>query len=228
MTEQPPRQTEIAKPRRVGGLQPHSATVAQRYTDHNVARGRGFVYGGRERVAMLREMMPPDPDLVLDLGCRDGALARALSFSESFVVGVDVDFRALLIAQNAGLRSCCADLWFRLPFQASSFDLVLAGEVIEHMPFPEQLLSEIARVLRHGGVVLGSIPNAFRLKNRLLFLAGADFEKDPTHLHHFSPKSINKLLGKHFTSIEIRPCVGRFVRLWPRMMANDLVWRACS
>jgi SAM-dependent methyltransferase len=142
------------------------------------------------------------------------------------VVGLDIDAEALRSAVRDGsLSPLQVDLWQPLPLRSKTFDLVLAGEVIEHVPFPERLLAEAARILRPGGVIVGSVPNAFRIKNRLLFLAGREYEYDPTHLRRFSPTSLRELLESHFTRVEIYPRVGRAVRVWPRMMANDLVWR---
>jgi 2-polyprenyl-3-methyl-5-hydroxy-6-metoxy-1,4-benzoquinol methylase len=203
-------------------------TLAVRYQSHNLKRGRGFVYGGIERVGALRRFIRGRIHLALDLGCRDGALVELLAIPNLSVIGVDIDLTALKSADERHvLRPCCADLWKpTIPFRSNSFDLVVAGEILEHVPFPDQLVAEIARVLRPGGSVVGSVPNSFRLKNRLLFLAGRWFEGDPTHLRQFSPESLRSLLADRFSSVEIRPCVGRYAALWPRMFANDLIWRA--
>jgi len=202
-----------------------SVALGERYTSHNRHRGRGFVYGGDDRVRALREMIGDVHGPVLDLGCRDGALPAALGLPPAQTVGVDIDLEALAVARDRGaLLACRADLWSQFPFRSKSFALGAAGEILEHVPFPEELVREIHRVLRVGGRVVGSVPNAFRLKNRLLFLGGTWFDPDPTHLHQFSPRSLASLLRPYFGSTEIRPCVGRWVRLWPRLMANDLVW----
>lgn len=203
-----------------------SGWLGRRYAEHNRVRGRGFLYGGEQRVGALAAYLPPDPNRVLDLGCRDGALARALTLDHVF--GVDIDMEALRDAKGS-VRPLCVDLWSpTLPFRSDAFDVVLAGEVIEHVPFPEMLVSESARVLRSGGAFVGSVPNAFRLKNRLLFLAGRSFEVDPTHLRQFSPQALRSLLRRYFRDVTLRPCVGRWAKLWPRMMGNDLVFRARS
>ena len=201
-------------------------TLGERYARHNLSRGRGFVYGGAERVQELRRAIGPMPaGRVLDLGCRDGSLAAALELPRGRSVGADIDERAVRDSDGR-LRPCIADLWRAFPFRSEAFDLVVAGEIVEHVPFPGALIAEAERVLRPGGRMVGSVPNAFRLKNRLEFLAGRWFERDPTHLRQFSPRMLETLLLTSFDRVDIRPCVGRLTPVWPRMFGNDLVWVA--
>jgi 2-polyprenyl-6-hydroxyphenyl methylase/3-demethylubiquinone-9 3-methyltransferase len=48
----------------------------------------------------------------------------------------------------------------RLPYSAESFDGVLCSSVLEYLPEPDAALREIVRVLKPGGLVLVSVPNA--------------------------------------------------------------------
>jgi len=174
----------------------------------------------------MRQFIPQSAVRVLDVGCRDGALAAAIGLSDREVIGVDIDESALKDARAKRILSpCVANLWYPLPFRTGSVDLVLAGEVLEHIAFPELLVREIGRVLRPGGQAVGSVPNAFRLKNRLLFLAGRPYERDPTHLRQFSYSMLRGLLATHLEAIEVQSVVGRFAAVWPRLLANDLVWK---
>lgn len=201
--------------------------IQDRYTEHNLTqRGRGFVYGGQERIEAMARLLPESTGRTLDLGCRDGTLAALLGLDGS-TIGFDIDHAALLAGATRGsILPCVADLWESLPLKGESLDLVLAGELLEHLPFPDVLVAEIARVLRPGGLLVGSVPNAFRLKNRVLFLLGRPYEHDPTHLHQFSPRLLRELLETHFAEVAIRPCVGRFTRLLPHLTGNTLVWLA--
>ena len=205
---------------------PRQRALGERYAGHNRARGRGFIYGGAERTQALRAFLQiPAEGLVLDLGCRDGSLADALGLPSERTIGADIDAEALTAAGAAGTEiPCRADLWGGFPFRDQSFALAVAGEIVEHVPFPEEFIEEVARVLLPGGRVVGSVPNAFRIRNRLTFAAGRWFDADPTHLRQFSPASLRQMLEGRFTQVRIRPCVGRLAAIWPRMLGNDLVW----
>ena len=204
-----------------------SSKLGERYAGHNRGRGAGFIFGGTQRAAALRAFASRAnaSGPVLDLGCRDGSLAAALALPPARTVGADIDPEALARARDdAILAPCRADLWGPFPFADGAFSLVVAGEIVEHVPFPQDFIAESARVLASGGRIVGSVPNAFKLKNRVLFASGRWFEADPTHLRQFSPPMLRRLLETHLDRVEIRPCVGRYARWWPQMLGNDLVW----
>jgi SAM-dependent methyltransferase len=114
-----------------------------------------------------------------------------------------------------------------LPFGDASFDAVVAGELLEHLQFPDALVAEIRRVLRPGGVLAGSVPNAYRVQSRLRFLRGRPPEDDPTHLRMFSPAALEELLAG-FERVELRYVGGRYARLNARLFARDLVFTAAK
>jgi SAM-dependent methyltransferase len=197
--------------------------LSDRYGEHHrAARGREFVYAGEERADLFRRYVDGPGRRVLDLGCRYGALTRAYAAGND-VVGIDVDREALAEAAKLGIETRWADVDEPLPFEDASFDVAAAGELLEHVRDPERLIREIERVLRPGGTFVGSVPNAFRLKNRLRFLLGRKPEDDPTHLHMFSPDDV-RLLLRPFEEPRLHFIAGRFVRLHPRLFANDMVF----
>jgi SAM-dependent methyltransferase len=161
---------------------------------------------------------------VLDLGCRAGALTRHF-LEGNDVVGVDVDAEALAKAAELGIATVQANVEQPLPFEDASFDAVVAGELLEHLQFPDALVAEIRRILRSGGVFVGSVPNAFRLKSRLRFLLGQPPEDDPTHLQMFSPPALLELLAD-FREVRLEFVDGRLRWVYPRLFARDLVFCA--
>jgi SAM-dependent methyltransferase len=197
--------------------------LSDRYGEHHrTRRGREFVFGGDERAQLFRRLVG-GPDLrVLDLGCRYGTLTQAY-LEGNRVAGVDVDREALAEAAKLGIETHWADLDERFPFGDDVFDVVVAGELLEHVRDPEHIVAEARRVLRPDGRFVGSVPNAFRLKNRVRFALGHPPEADPTHLHMFRPPDVRALLAQ-FTNVELRLISSRFLRVHPRLFANDMVF----
>jgi 2-polyprenyl-3-methyl-5-hydroxy-6-metoxy-1,4-benzoquinol methylase len=197
--------------------------LSERYAEHNrVERGAGFVFAGPERIELFRRYVGGPGRRVLDLGCRDGSLSRAYA-SGNEIVGVDADREALAAAAALGIETQWADLDEPLALDEATFDVVVAGELLEHLRDPARLVADVRRVLRPGGTFVASVPNAFRLKNRVRFLLGRDPEDDPTHLQMFSPRDVRKLLGA-FEEPRLHFIAGRLVPVQPRLFANDIVF----
>ena len=154
---------------------------------------------------------------------------------------MDIDQQALSLAStNLGISTVWLDLnREQLPFDDGSFDVIVAGEILEHLVDPASVVSEACRVLARSGVFIGSVPNSFHWRARLAFLVGR-YVEDPTHLHLFSHSEASKLL-QGFGSVELVPVGGIggrrmpvvpawisrwFVRSLPTVFANDFLFRA--
>ena len=198
------------------------ARLEQRYAAHQGGR-REFVFGADERARLFGRLVGGPGLDVLDLGCRGGALTASYADGNT-VVGVDVDRDSLDRArERLGIETYWCDVEDGLPFPDSSFDVVVAGELLEHLCDPAGVVAEAVRVLRPGGRLVGSVPNAFRLKGRLRYLAGRHPETDRTHLQLFTPAALSGLLAG-FEMVEVRFAVGRYRRWWPRLMGRVMVF----
>lgn len=137
-----------------------------------------------ERVARERKRAGRAPR-VLDVGCGEGHFAAALVRCGAEVVAVDVAEEPLRRA-----RAHHPDMDLRLveprgplPLRDASFDVVWAGETIEHVADTLGWLSELRRVLRSGGLVLLSAPDHGPLSRWRLAVSRRAFEA------HFDPRS---------------------------------------
>lgn len=138
-----------------------NATAAARYA--RLADPLQFARPARDLVS-LAELEPGE--LVLDVGTGTGAVAReALTFltGTGRVIGVDAS-AAMLSARLSRAYPVIVGQVPCLPFRDNSFDVVLAGFVISHVPSYEAALTELARVCRPDGRVAmsawGSLGNA--------------------------------------------------------------------
>jgi SAM-dependent methyltransferase len=140
------------------------------YRRADYLRHEPLLAGLPRRPALLGEAIRPG-ERVLDVGCLGGALLEPAA-SRAWVVGVDLIQPALVRAHTRGLHPVQADASMPLPFRDRSFDLVHAGEVLEHLFHPLALLRELHRVTRPGGRLIGTVPNVANLADRLRLLVG--------------------------------------------------------
>jgi 2-polyprenyl-3-methyl-5-hydroxy-6-metoxy-1,4-benzoquinol methylase len=140
---------------------------------------------------------------VLDLGCASGAQARLLVEHGCTVVGVEVDAVAAERARAWCERVIVCDVDVAdLPSElgADTFDVVAAGDFLEHLRDPLRLLRSIAPLLRDGGTVVASIPNVAHGSVRLALLTGSFAYQetgllDRTHLRFFTLTGIEELFA---------------------------------
>jgi 2-polyprenyl-3-methyl-5-hydroxy-6-metoxy-1,4-benzoquinol methylase len=102
----------------------------------------------------------------LDAGCGTGTLARWLATSGCSVLGVDAASEMVAAARSAPTENYSDRLSFarittiaRLALDDRSLDGILCSSVLEYVPDPGACLTEFARVLKPGGLLLVSVPN---------------------------------------------------------------------
>lgn len=187
---------------------------------HSMYRKEDFSILKKERGDILKKNIGINKK-ILDIGCRDGSLTSFFADNNQ-VIGVDVDGEALKRAKSKlGIETLLFDIqsdpWPEI--LSSSFDVVVAGEILEHLYYPEEIVKKISNKLISGGVFLGSVPNAFSLKNRLRYLMGIKKNtplEDPTHINHFSYKELKNILSSYFKDVKIIG-LGRYEKMSKRM-----------
>lgn len=118
-----------------------------------------------DELDLLTTLLPLDGLHIIELGCGQAALARALLTRHpgSRLTALEVDVRQhaknLAAPPQAGLRFVAAGAQ-AIPFEDGSFDLALMLKSLHHVPLPlmAQALGEVARVLRPGGHLYVSEP----------------------------------------------------------------------
>jgi 2-polyprenyl-3-methyl-5-hydroxy-6-metoxy-1,4-benzoquinol methylase len=147
-------------------------------------------HGGHARLVELA--LEGGPRDVLDVGCSSGYLARPLTDAGARVLGLEIDPDAA-----AQARSVCAEVVvgdvesMELPFEPESFDVILCGDVVEHLRDPGAALARLQPLLRPGGRLVLTTPNVANWSMRLSLLAGRwrYTERgilDRTHTHLFT------------------------------------------
>jgi SAM-dependent methyltransferase len=160
---------------------------------------------------------------ILDVGCgAANSYAPRVAARASSYVGVDVSGAAIKLARLNGLDARQIDDAGELPFADESFDAAICIEVLEHLLEPDRAAAEVHRVLRPGGTLLVSAPNAVYWRFRAEFVLGRwDPRGDPLsrtepwrdpHIRFFSPSLMKRMLhGIGFRDVEVGAHGGRLL-----------------
>jgi ubiquinone/menaquinone biosynthesis C-methylase UbiE len=102
----------------------------------------------------------------LDVGCGDGGITARLAPYFHHVIGIDVEPNRVRSAESCSHQKNLAfsvASAHHIPFNDSSFDIVVCAQVYEHVQDQQALASEIWRVIRPGGICFFSGPNRLKL-----------------------------------------------------------------
>jgi 2-polyprenyl-3-methyl-5-hydroxy-6-metoxy-1,4-benzoquinol methylase len=150
------------------------------------------------------------PRSVLDVGCGEGVLTErwAQQLGDARVVGIDLHDHKLAAEwrrrTHPSLEFLTVNVNRGLPFDDGEFDLVSAIEVLEHVPDPERVVTEMARVANSH--LLVSVP--YEPLWRALNVARGAYLKDlgntPGHVNHWSKRAFVGMLSRHGRVSELR------------------------
>jgi SAM-dependent methyltransferase len=145
---------------------------------------------------------------LLDLGCGAGRHAFEAGRRGASVIALDTD--RIELARVAAIATAMAEAGelpdgasvtmaagdaTAMPFPDGSFDVVIAAEVLEHIPGDQHAMNEIARVLRPGGVAAVTVPAW--LPERICWLLSDDYHNVPGgHLRIFTRPELETKLRR--------------------------------
>lgn len=135
---------------------------------------------------------------ILDVACGVGYGSEILAKGGNRVFAIDIDEEAIEYAKRKYKSSTIkyrVSSAEKTPFKGRLFDAVVAFEMIEHLSNPDLFLIEMRRVLKRGGVMILSTPNAGRF--------GYSGIQSPFHEIEYNHLQIKRILLKHFKKVEL-------------------------
>jgi 2-polyprenyl-3-methyl-5-hydroxy-6-metoxy-1,4-benzoquinol methylase len=183
-------------------------------------------------------------DWILEGGASSGYLSGELTRAGRHVDGIEIDPDAARLAERACDRVIVADLQ-ALDFDElrPTYDVLLFGDTLEHLPDPGALLARLGSKLRPGGHLVVSIPNVANWSMRLALALGRWEYKDRglldrTHLRFFTKRTAMRLLEDAGYRVEsavaavpvplvrwqpLMALAHRIGNLWPSLFAYTFV-----
>lgn len=136
----------------------------------------------------LKNSLPIIKGKLLDVGCGNSPFKFLVNQTECEYVGIDIVGADNFDYKNTGIIIFDGE---NIPFENESFESIICTEVIEHIPNPEKIISEIHRVLKPNGTGIITLPWSARVH-----FAPHDFCR-------YTPYKL-RLLFQNFKSIEIK------------------------
>lgn len=101
---------------------------------------------------------------ILDVGCGEGHLLEPVA-KQNRLVGIDVNPKVTEALKRGYIKVHCGSMEDATPFSNSEFDIVFAGECIEHVADTDAFLSEVSRVMDDRGKFILTTPNIRTLQS---------------------------------------------------------------
>jgi len=156
---------------------------------------------------------------VLDVGCWDGSIGELIKRNNNDVYGLENSLNAIRLAEDKGIKvkefNLEEEVW---PDFGIKFDVVFAGEIIEHIFDTDKFLQNIRAVLKDDGYAVLTTPNIAALGRRLMLLLGLNpliettaREHDGGHIRYFTRDTLIRLLDDNgFATVKFQSDVINF------------------
>lgn len=138
---------------------------------------------------------------ILDVGCGFGDVGAMLIDRSNEVYGVDISKQCVKVCASKGMITKLCDVEKdAIPFK-EKFDVIIAGEIIEHVYDTEGFLKKLRSSLKKDGELIITTPNVAALGRRLLLLIGKNPHLEPSldikyagHVRYFTKNLLKELL----------------------------------
>lgn len=172
-------------------------------TDYHGYHTSGFssIYGAlaswqiKSRFMHYRSLLGDKPANILDVGCGDGSVLKAIMrhYPKWRTFGVEFKPEIAGIGRTEGLMIFTGTLE-ECDFPEKYFDLLIMNHLIEHLSDPLRAMRKACALLKPGGHIVGEVPNYDSIDRRISGKWWGGHHA-PRHLFQFTPKTITNLFA---------------------------------
>lgn len=155
----------------------------------------------KSRIDFILKNIPDNNLKVLDLGCWDGSYAIRYRKKTNMVYGIEDSSTSANRAKKRGIIVERGDFMKNNFFSKIKFDIVVAGEIIEHVFDTDLFIQKIHKILKPKGSLILTTPNVASLPRRILLLFGKNplldnriYGNTAGHIRYFTFEGIDKIL----------------------------------
>lgn len=170
------------------------APYASSRVDHKTGAPRGRTTGWRRILAPLNHPLPAStrPGRMLEVGCGSGSFLHEMAQRGWDVAGLEFSERAAAAARAHGYPVVTGALETAQP-PGDAFDLIAGWMVLEHLHNPVDALRRLRSWANADGWLVLSVPDASAFERRLFGDAWFALQL-PTHLFHYTPRTLRAVL----------------------------------
>ncbi len=132
---------------------------------------------------------------ILDMGCGTGFFLEEAKAKGWEVYGTELSESAIKICEAKGITMQKISLSGGI-FNDGMFDVITSFEVVEHINNPFEMVKDMYKILRKGGLVYLTTPN-FNAVERYILKSKYSIIEYPEHLIYFTAKTLNYLFTKN-------------------------------
>lgn len=174
---------------------------SQEYISHsNTSKGLiNYLYQTVRKYTLLKKLQLISKfyktGTLLDIGCGTGEFLKVCKDAKWTVLGIEPDE---ITRKNASEKYDLdvKDEKFIQELEAESFDIITMWHVLEHVPFLNERIQDIRRLIKPNGLIIIAVPNCNSLDAKIYKEDWAAYDL-PRHLYHFTPNDISTLFKNH-------------------------------
>jgi 2-polyprenyl-3-methyl-5-hydroxy-6-metoxy-1,4-benzoquinol methylase/uncharacterized protein YbaR (Trm112 family) len=175
--------------------------------------------------------IPEKAELILDVGCGNGWVAKHFLSRGKKVISMDISVTnpVKVLKENPGENHAAivADA-YHLPFKKNTFEAIIASEIMEHVYDPKLFITNLMEVLKPGGRLIITTPYNEKIEYFLCVHCNRPTPKH-AHLHSFNERNIGDFIPKAYPDYVTKKFSNKYlVRLRLNLLMSFLpfgLWR---